>query len=342
MALAIVSAAYLTSILVVVVLSFLYTYVLAKRFEKYTEVRTHGFFIGIICGALGTAFLTVSATIRPETLTPGSKVPFTYMHTIGEFLLLMMLIFISRAILRMKFIITGKKDSFPSFSLLFISVFILAIYYTLSLFFYSPLDGFLASLNFVFAIDIIALFALSLKEELDISKRIAINSEPYTYALFFFLAYTLFYQVHAFLSKVLPITLTPAYVESANVVRIVFTAMLFIAAFVFCFVSLKKITGVPDIKKSIGDQKKLLPFLEGVSHLIGESTMTIYKYGMEDYKNTYPTEKEREKEKDEDMYNFLVRYFENYIGPISSRIAREVDNRVEGKKIGSVEDKHNN
>ncbi|MDY6985878.1 MAG: hypothetical protein SVE93_05710, partial [Candidatus Thermoplasmatota archaeon] len=138
------------------------------------------------------------------------------------------------------------------------------------------------------------------------------------------------------------ITLTPAYAESANVVRIVFTVMLFITAFVFCFVSLKKITGVPDIKKSIGDQKKLLPFLEGVSQLIGESTMTIYKYGMEDYKKSYPAEKETEKEKEKDMYNFLVMYFENYIGPISSRIARDVDNRVEEKKIGSVEDKRNN
>lgn len=334
MALAVVSAAYLTSILVIVVLSFLYIYVLAKRFERYTETKTHSFFIGIICGALGTAFLTMSAAVRPEALTPGSKVPFTYMHTIGELLLLMMLIFISRAILRMKFIITGKKVSFPSFSLLFISAFIFALYYTLSLFFYSPLNGFLASLNFVFAIDIIALFALCLKEELDISKRIAINSEPYIYALFFFLAYNLFYQVHAFLSKVLPITLTPAYVGSANVVRIIFAVMLFITAFVFCFVSLKKITGVPDIKKNIGDQKKLLPFLEGVSHLIGESTMTIYKYGMDDYKNTYPAEKEIEK--DEDVYNFLVRYFENYIGPISSRIAREVDNKygIEGEKTG--------
>lgn len=342
MALAIVSTAYLILILVVVVLSFLYTYVLAKRFERYTEARTHSFFIGIICGALGTAFLTMSATVRPEALMPGSKVPFTYVHTIGNFLFLIMLIFISRAILRMESILTGKKVSLPSFSLLFISVFIFALYYTLSLFFYSPLDGSLASLNFVFAIDIIALFALCLKEELDISKRIAINSEPYIYALFFFLAYNLFYQVHAFLSKVLPITLTPAYAESANVVRIVFTVMLFITAFVFCFVSLKKITGVPDIKKSIGDQKKLLPFLEGVSQLIGESTMTIYKYGMEDYKKSYPAEKETEKEKEKDMYNFLVMYFENYIGPISSRIARDVDNRVEEKKIGSVEDKRNN
>jgi len=343
MALAIVSAAYLTSILAIVVLSFLYTYILAKRFERYTETKTHSFFIGIICGALGTAFLTMSATIRPEALMPGSKVPFTYMHTIGELLLLMMLIFISRAILRMKLIITGKKVSFPSFSLLFISAFIFALYYTLSLFFYSPLNGFLASLNFVFAINIIALFALSLKEELDISKRIAINSEPYIYALFFFLAYSLFYRVHTFLSKVLPITITPFYAEIVGALNIIFAVMLFITAFVFCFISLKKLR-VPDIEMSIGDQKKLLPFLEWVSQLIGESTMTIYKYGMEDYKKIYPEKKGKEQEsgKEEEIYNFLVRYFENYIGPISSRIAREVDNKygIEGEKI--EEDKRNN
>jgi hypothetical protein len=220
-------------------------------------------------------------------------------------------------------ILSGEKTGFPAFPLLFIAIFAFSIYYTISLSFYEPMDGILASLNFTCAIDILILMMLGLKKEMGLSKRMAIGPEPYIYSMLLFLSYHLFYQIHAFLSKVLPVVITPGYAETMNTIRIIFTIIPAIIAFSFFFISLRKITRIPEIRERVKDHKNMIPFLEGVSHLIGESTMTIYGYGLENYKKNYPAEKEND-----ELYNYLVKYFEGYIGPISLRIARDVEIRT--------------
>jgi len=328
-----VTLAFLSLLIATLVLLLLYTYIISKRLEKYGAGTFNNSILtlSLICAASGSVFLIISASMRPEALVPGSRVPFSYLHSFGMVFILTATILIYSVLINTLSMFSGEKTGFQAFSLLFISIFAFSIYYTISLSFYEPVDGILASLNFTCTIDILILVMSGLKKEMELSKRIAMVSDLYIYSMLLFLSYHLFYQIHAFLSKIIPVVITPGYVETMNTIRIIFTIIPAIIAFSFFFVSLRKITRMPEIRERVRDHKSVIPFLEEVSHLIGESTMTIYGYGLENYKKSYPAEKEND-----ELYNYLVKYFEGYIGPISLRIAREVEirNKEEQDRAG--------
>jgi hypothetical protein len=310
--------AYFALILSVLGVSFLYVYILSRRFERYAKTKSYYFPISISLGLAGSVFLAVSVAMRPDALALGSKIPLTYAHVIGELLLFLMVLFLYRMTIEMVSALSGRRASYPTVWVMSVSAFVSGLYYTVALLSYSPLDSLLMAIDFVAAVGVIFLLMLSLVGVREISRRILAGSDVYICSLLFFLSYQLFYQVHAFLSKVIPMALPVGYADTMNALRIAFTVVPAVFAVVLSFRVIRPVMNRPEIPKMT--DKKLIPFLDEVSQLIGESTMTIYRYGMEDYRKTFPGGKEND-----ELYQYLVRYFEDYIGPVSARIAREIE-----------------
>jgi len=313
--------AYLFLILSVLVLSFFYVYILSRRFKRYAETKPQYFPLSIVSGMLAAIFLTISATLRPEALALGSKVSLTYMHALGNIMMLLMITFIYKMTSDMVSVLKGKKAPFSWIKFLFFSISIFTVYYTASLELYTPVDGLIISVNFMTAIDTVILLTICLMSLLEISRRIAIRCEAYIYPLFFFASYHFFYQLHAFLTKVMPIVLPPGYTEIMSLARLIFTVIPAILVLALSFKFMRSLMKTHDTRNVEG-QKDLILFLDAVSQLIGESTMTIYQYGVENYRKIYPVENGND-----ELYRYIVNHFGNYIGPVSTRIAEDIENK---------------
>jgi hypothetical protein len=314
----IIFVAYVVALVSAVAFAFFYVYLLSKRFRRYVHTRPQFFPLSLLFGSAGVAILTASALIKPESIALATAHQMTYMHTAGEIFVMLMALLLCRMTLDMSSALSGERKRIPHEWILFFSVFVLSSYYTAALAFYSPINSFLMAVNFTVAVDGMLLLILSLMGVMDISRRLAAGSEVYVYGLLFFVSYHLFYQVHAFLISVVPLTLPSGYAEAMNSVRIIFTVVPVALAFAMFIRLGRTLARKPEIPKVT--DKKLIPFLDEVSQLIGESTMTIYRYGMEDYRKAFPGGKEND-----ELYQYLVRYFEDYIGPVSARIAREIE-----------------
>jgi len=314
----IIFVAYVATLVSAVAFAFFYVYLLSKRFSKYVHTRPQFFPLSLVFGSAGIAVLTAGVLIKPESLALAAAHQMTCMHTAGEILVMLMTLLLCRMTMDMSSTLSGERKRVPAVWILFFSVFVLSSYYTAALAFYSPINSFLMAVNFTVAVDGMLLLMLSIIGMIEISKRLAAGSEVYVYALLFFVSYHLFYQVHAFLISVVPLSLPSGYAEAMNSVRIIFTVVPMALAFAMFIRLGRTLTIKPEIPRVT--EKKLIPFLDEVSQLIGESTMTIYKYGMEDYRKAFPGGNEND-----ELYQYLVRYFEDYIGPVSARIARELE-----------------
>ena len=330
MALSIAMVAFQILVLFVSVLPFLFIHILSKKFSRFVKSRPRFFFSGVVSGALGVSMLLVSTVVRPEAFVLGSRVPFAWIHTLGSALFLIMMLLFYKMVVKVKYMLSGGKENFILLIILFVSVFIMAIYYSISLTIYTPVDGALSSMNFILTVDSILLFMMSILYLWEITKSAMLGTENYLYSMMFFSAYHLFYQVHSFITKISPmaLALSPEYSDIMNMINIVF--VLFPAAIVTVFTlkSLKRM----DIRSEgmTGDTQtgaNLISFLNDVSGIIGESTMTIYRYGIEDYRKKFSVPELNDAVEDKRTYRHIVKYFEGYIGPVSTRIAEDIEKR---------------
>jgi hypothetical protein len=329
-ALSIAMMAFQTLILFVSVLPFLFIYILSKKFSRFIKSKPRFFFSGVVSGALGVSMLLVSTVVRPEAFVLGSKIPFARIHTLGSVLFFIMMIFFYKMVVNVKFMLSGKKEDFALLATFFVSVFTLAIHYSIALTVYRPIDGFLASINFVLTIGSVLLFMISILYLWEIFRRTMLGTERYLYSMMFFSAYHLFYQIHMFITKVSPIALalSPEYNDIMNMINIVFVLLPAVIVTEFTFKSLKRVdVRSKEIEGGAEIGAELISFLNDVSGIIGESTMTIYRYGIEDYRKKFAVPELNDSIENERTYRHIVKYFEGYIGPVSTRIAEDIEKR---------------
>ena len=328
MALSIAMVAFQILILFVSVLPFLFIYILSKKFSRFIKNRPKFFFSGVVSGALGVSMLLVSTVVRPDAFVLGSKVPFAQIHTLGSALFFVMMLLFYKTVIDVKKMLSGGKDNLVLLIIFFVSIFILSIYYSVSLVVYEPIDGFLTSINFILTIDSVLLFMISILYLWEIVRSAMLGTENYLYSMMFFSAYHLFYQVHAFLMKISPMAIlfSSEYSNIMNTINIIFVIVPAIIVIRFTSKSLERI----EVKSETVDPEagaNLISFLNDVSGMIGESTMTIYRYGIEDYKKKLTAPELNDAVENEKVYRHIVKYFEGYIGPVSIRIAEDIEKR---------------
>jgi hypothetical protein len=116
------------------------------------------------------------------------------------------------------------------------------------------------------------------------------------------------------------------YNNIMNTINIIFVIVPAIIVIRFTSKSLERI----EVKSEAVDPEagaNLISFLNDVSSIIGESTMTIYRYGIEDYKKKFTAPELNDAAENEKVYRHIVNYFEGYIGPVSVRIAEDIEKR---------------
>jgi uncharacterized protein YybS (DUF2232 family) len=195
------------------------------------------------------------------------------------------------------------------------------------------------SLNFIVAIAIFFLYTLSLVDVAEIYRRLHSKYYVLVIAAIIPLMWQIFYQFHAFMSKIMDLGLSYQYSEMLGTIRIIL---------IFPTVILATLPAVPLLKNwktrvrvvKGSDDITLMLFLSEMSKLIGSSAITIFKNGLNEYNREYkspisfsPETGLSDKRKSKEVLSFGVDYFERYIGPVSRRIYKEVEEST--KKIKS-------
>jgi hypothetical protein len=251
--------------------------------------------------------------MNPASIELGSGIHLSEINLAGAFFSLVASIFfyllteeVSRAL--------GRQSEKLTTAIPFVTI-LFAAYFALSLSVVK--EPFSLSLNFIFSVLSFIFLFLSFYDLAEIYGSLASTYKTPALIASYLVLWHLFYQTFAFMLYLFPSEISASPFNYAQIsITIVTIILLAIPAW--------------KMAKTLKITVTLFPFLNRVSLLIGGSALTIFKKAIEEYNREHNTSVSYDDKRgvvnaSEDFMEFMVSYFERYIGPVAKRIYSELE-----------------
>lgn len=322
-----VQVEFLILILCTYAAPFISIYYLSEKLRRVEKNRSDHMLVAVICGLSATILLVADTVLNPVSLEFGADEPLSVLHLAGEALMLAMMLMLYSMTRRIKSLFSGDPGRIPVFTYIFLSSFF-ALYSIFAVMVYGPYGGVVMSLNFILAIALFIFFFMATMAIAEIYERLFSRLRFSFYAVSAMVLYNLFYQFSGFFFKLVPPD--PVYAAALDILMMLSSLVIIVLSAVSAWNSIMV------LREPLGlrwgqEEKALMLFLNEMSLYIGQCAITLFRYGLEEYnldKGTRVTFTKdgglSDKSRSADVYRHTVEFFERYIGPIASRVSRDI------------------
>jgi len=322
-----VQVEFLILILCTCIAPFISIYYLSEKLKRAEKNRSDHVLVGVICGLSAAILLVADAVLNPVSLEFGVDELLSVLHLAGEVLMLIMMIMLRSMAERIKSLFTGNPGRIPVFTYIFLSSFF-ALYSVPAVRVYGPSGGVVMSLNFVLAIALFLLFFMATMTVAEIYGQLLSRLRFCFYAVSAMVLYNLFYQFSGFFFKIVPPD--PVYAAALDRIMMLSSVIIIILSAVSAWNSITAMREPLRLRWG-QEEKALMLFLNEMSLYIGQCALTLFRYGLEEYNLDRGTNVTFTKDgglsdkfRSADIYEHTVSFFERYIGPLASRVSRDI------------------
>jgi len=297
------------------IVPFFFVYLFAKRLEKYFNIRSVLFISGFACALLSFSLLLADSLINPASIELGSGIYLSEINLAGAFFSLIASIsfyLLTEEVFRA----LGMQSEKLTTTIPFVTI-LFAAYFALSL--STVKEPLSLSLNFIFSVSSFVFLFLSFYDLAEIYGSLASTYKAPALIASYLVLWHLFYQTFGFILYLFPSEMSTSPFNYAQI-SITTATIILLAIPAWKMAKTLKITVTQEVS----------PFLNRISLLIGGSALTILKKAIEEYNREHSASVSYDDKRgvvnaSEDFMEFMVSYFERYIGPVAKRIYSELE-----------------